>query len=76
MAGSKWTDNETVALIDAYGEQIIQDAVNGMATNRVVYSELQRTMKEQWNVDRTPTQIETKMKKLRSGYTKLKDRMN
>ena len=39
MAGSKWTDDETIALIDAYGEQIIQDAVDGMATNRVVYCE-------------------------------------
>ena len=75
MPGSKWTEAETVALIDAYGEQIIQNAVYEMATNRVVYCELQRTMKEQSNVDRTPTQIETKMKKLKSGYTKLKDRM-
>ena len=44
-------------------------------TEWCIVNRLQRTMKEQSNVDRTPTQIETKMKKLRSGYTKLKDRM-
>ena len=56
MAGSKWTDDETIALIDAYGEQIIQDAVDGMATNRVVYCEPatenhERTVERRQNTD-------------------------
>jgi hypothetical protein len=32
-AGSRWTEAETKALLDAYGEQIIQEAIDGMATN-------------------------------------------
>ena len=74
-SGSRWTEAETKALLDAYGEQIIQEAINGMATNKVVYDEISRILKEHSNIDRTTSQIETKIKKLRSGYSKLKDRM-
>ena len=46
-----------------------------MATNKIVYDEIKKILKEQSNIDRTTSQIETKIKKLRSGYSKLKDRM-
>jgi chromosome segregation ATPase len=74
-SGSRWTEAETKSLLDAYGEQIIQEAIDGMATNKVVYDEISRILKEHSNIDRTTSQIETKIKKLRSGYSKLKDRM-
>ncbi|CAB4001720.1 Hypothetical predicted protein [Paramuricea clavata] len=74
-SGSRWTEAETKSLLDAYGEQIIQEAIDGMATNKFVYDEISRILKEHSNIDRTTSQIETKIKKLRSGYSKLKDRM-
>lgn len=74
-SGSRWTEAETKALLDAYGEQIIQEAIDGMATNKVVYDEIRKILKEHSNIDRTTSQIESKIKKLRSGYSKLKDRM-
>ena len=74
-SGSRWTEAETKALLDAYGEQKIQEAVDGMATDKIVYDEIKKTLKEQSNIDRTTSQIETKMKKSRSGYSKLKDRI-
>lgn len=75
MAGTKWTDEEAVALINAYGERRVQEAIEGMVNNKEVHKEIQAIMKDQSNIDRTLKQIETKLKKLRSGYSKLKDRM-
>ena len=46
-----------------------------MATSKIVYDEIKKILKEQSNIDRMTSQIETKIKKLRSGYSKLKDRM-
>ncbi|XP_046851176.1 uncharacterized protein LOC124444606 [Xenia sp. Carnegie-2017] len=74
-SATRWTEEETTALMDAYGEQIIQDSINGMANNRNVYDKVRKMLKEYSDIDRTTSQIETKIKKLRSSYCKLKDRM-
>lgn len=46
-----------------------------IATNKEVYVQVQKWMKDDRDIDRTVKQVETKLKKLRSGYSKLKDRM-
>ena len=57
-SGSRWTEAETKAVLDAYGEQKIQVAIDGMATNKIVYDEIKKILKEQSNIDRTRSQIE------------------
>ena len=34
MAGAKWTVDETIALIDAYSEKMVQETMEGIASNR------------------------------------------
>ena len=74
-AGAKWTNEEIIALLDAYSEKSVQDCIEGMASNKDVNGESQKIMKEQSGIERTTQQIDNKLKKLRSGYGKLKDRM-
>lgn len=75
MAGAKWTEEETVAFIETYSTKTVQDSIEGMSSNKELYEEVRRIMKDESQVERTVSQIETKLKKLRSGYSKLKDRM-
>ena len=74
-AGAKWTNEEIIALLDVYSEKSVQDCIEGMASNKDVNGEIQKIMKEQSGIERTTQQIDNKLKKLRSGYGKLKDRM-
>ena len=74
-AGAKWTNEEIIALLDAYSEKSVQDCIEGMVSNKDVNGEIQKIMKEQSGIERTTQQINNKLKKLRSGYGKLKDRM-
>ena len=75
MVGAKWTGEETVLLIETYSTKTVQDSIEGMSSNKELYEEMRRIMKDESQVERTVSQIETKLKKLRSGYSKLKDRM-
>ena len=62
MAGAKWTIDETISLIDAYSEEMAQETMEGIASNKELHEQLQQIMKEQSNVNRTPQQIETKLR--------------
>ena len=62
MAGAKWTVDETIALIDAYSEKMVQETMEGVVSNKELHEQLQQIMKEQCNVSRTPQQIETKLR--------------
>ena len=44
----------------------VQENVEGIATNKNVYAQVQKLMKGDHNIDRTVKQVETKLKKLRS----------
>ena len=46
-----------------------------MTTNRELYSSIKSLLEQNNDVQRSTKQIETKVKKLKSGYSKLKDRM-
>ena len=73
--GQRWTREQVDALIDAYSDIRVQENVEGIATNKEVYGQVQKLMKDDHDIDRTVKQVETKLKKLRSGDSKLKDRM-
>ena len=75
MAGAKWTNEETVALLNAYNSETVQNNIDSMSSNKELFNNIQRIMKEESHTERTVDQIKTKLKKLRSGYVKLKDRM-
>ena len=62
MAGAKWTIDETISLIDAYSVEMAQETMEGIASNKELHEQLQQIMKEQSNVNRTPQQIETKLR--------------
>ena len=46
------------ALIDAYSEVRVQENVEGIATNKEVYSQVQKLMKDDHNIDQTVKQVE------------------
>ena len=62
MAGAKWTVDEAISLIDAYSEKMVQETMEGIACNKELHEQLQQIMKDQSNVNRTPQQIETKLR--------------
>ena len=57
MAGAKWTVDETIALM----QKMVQETMEEIASNKELHEQLQQ-MKEQSNVNRTPQQIETKLR--------------
>ena len=71
--GTKWSKDEINALIDAYSDAKMSTAP--MTTNRELYSSIKSLLEQNNDVQRSTKQIETKVKKLKSGYSKLKDRM-
>ena len=65
--------DEINALIDAYSDANMSTAP--MTTNRELYSSTKSLLEQNNDVQRSTKQIETKVKKLKSGYSKLKDSM-
>ena len=62
MAGTKWTVNEMIALIGAYIEKMVQEAIEGIASNKELHEQLQQIMKGHSNVNRTLQEIEMKLR--------------
>ena len=71
--GAKWSKDEIGALIDAYSDA--KTSADPMTTNRELYNSINGLLEQNNDVQRSTKQIETKVKKLKSGYSKLKDRM-
>ena len=67
-----WTDSETFMLIELWGNDAIQDQLEGCTRNRVVYEKLARGM-ETAGYKRTAIQCREKIKKLKADYRKIKD---
>ena len=42
MAAQVWTDEEVAALLSAWGDEHIQEQLDGATRNKKVYAELQR----------------------------------
>ncbi|KAK2549831.1 hypothetical protein P5673_029653 [Acropora cervicornis] len=70
--GTRWSKDKINALIDAYSDAKM--SADPMTTNRELYSSIKSLLELNNDVQRSTKQIETKVKKLKSGYSKLKDR--
>ena len=54
----RWTNEQVVVLIDVYSDVRVQENVAGIATNKEVYGQVQKLMKDEHNIDRTVKQVE------------------
>ena len=70
MASS--TEEETVQLIDFWGEENIQDELERCSKNRRIYERIATEMQKA-GYNRTAIQCRDKIKKLRADYKKAKD---
>ena len=72
MAAVAWTDAETFKLIELWGDQSIQEQLEGCKKNRQVFEKINKQMCEA-GYKRTLSQCRDKIKKLRGDYRKIKD---
>lgn len=70
--GSSWSDNEVRALISIWGEDNIQEELDGAVRNQVIYSTIARKM-HQKGYEREWQQCRTKIKNLKKEYRQTKD---
>ncbi|XP_062523879.1 myb/SANT-like DNA-binding domain-containing protein 7 [Corticium candelabrum] len=70
-----WTEQETLLLIDLWGEESVQVQIEGCARNKAVYAKLAARMQEE-GYNRSGTQCREKIKKLKTDYRKVKDNNN
>ena len=68
-----WSDRETFKLIEIWGDEIIQEQLEGCKKNREVYEKIAKLMCEE-GYDRTWTQCRDKIKKLKVDYRKVRDK--
>ncbi|XP_056223663.1 uncharacterized protein zgc:113263 isoform X1 [Seriola aureovittata] len=62
-----WTDPETLALIDTWGEDKMQQELRGMHRNGHIFSIISTKMAAQ-GFSRTPEQCQTRLKRLKSNF--------
>jgi len=72
-SGSTWNKEETLRLIEIWGDDRIQAQLEGAHRNRNVYMKIAREMSEA-GYQRTLEQCRDKIKKLKGEYKKLKDK--
>ena len=70
-----WTDEETLKLLELWGEDSIQAELEGCKRNKAVYEKIARDMVAA-GYDRNAVQCRDKIKKLRAEYRKIKDNNN
>jgi len=49
--GQRWTREQVDALVDAYSDVRVQENVEGIATNKEVYGQVQKLMKDDHDMD-------------------------
>ena len=65
-----WTSDETKALIAIWGEEEIQNALDGVVKNKTTYQKVARSINE-LGYDKTWEQCRTKVKNLVQKYRKV-----
>ena len=70
-----WSDEETLKLIEVWGDETIQAQLEGCKRNKDVYQKISREMAAA-QYERTAEQCREKAKKLKAEYRKIKDRHN
>lgn len=66
-APSSWSDEETLALIDVWGEEDIQRALRGFVHNGYVYAEISQRIQD-LGFSKTSEQCRWKVKALRNNF--------
>ena len=67
-----WTEEETIQLIDLWGEESVQEHLEKCSKNRNVYEKIATEMRAA-GYERTAVQCRDKIKKLRAEYKRTKD---
>ena len=72
---TSWTEKEVFKLIEQWGEQSIQEQLEGSKRNKHVYEKLSSALAKV-GVKKSGEQCRSKLKKLRTEYKKIKDNHN
>ena len=75
MAVANWSDSEVITLIELWGEEGIQEQLEGAKRNKHVYEKLGRELQKTGS-DKIAEQCRAKIKKLKLDYCKVKDKHN
>lgn len=70
---SVWTDEETLALIEIWGEEDVQRSLRGFVHNGYVYAEISERMQD-LGYSKTPEQCRWKVKSLRNNFRQCYDK--
>ena len=70
--GSSWSDNEVRALISIWGEDRIQEELDGAVRNQAIFNSIAKKMEEKGYV-RDWQQCRNKIKNLKKEYRQIKD---
>ena len=70
--GTVWSDNEVKALIAIWGEDKVQQELDGAVRNKVVFDKISKQMKE-LGYNRDGQQCKVKTKSLKKNYGEIKD---
>ena len=72
-SGATWSKEETLKLIDVWGNDTIQAQLQDCTSNQKIFKKVARDLNEA-GYDRTFQQCRDKIKKLRGEYKKIKDK--
>ena len=70
--GAPWEDREVRALIAVWGESNVQEQLDGVTRNKVVYEQISREHKKQ-GIEQEWKQCRDKIKNLKTQYKDIKD---
>ena len=70
--GVSWSDDEVKALLAIWGEDKVQEELDGAVRNKVVYVGIAKKMQE-LGYERDWQQCKVKIKNLKSTYREIKD---
>jgi len=71
---TNWTDNQVLRLIQIWGDNNVQEQLEGSKRNKHGYDSVAKELKTQYGIKKTGEQCCSKMKKLRQEYKKVKDK--
>lgn len=72
-AGEPWSDAEVCVLLSTWGDQIIQDKLDKVVQNKVIYNKIASQLREK-GFGQTGIQCCTKIKNLVQRYKKVHER--
>ena len=71
-ASCNWTDSQVFKLIGVWGDEDIQEQLEGSKRNKHVYERMAKTLRV-YGIEKSGEQCRTKVKKLRQEYKRIKD---